>query len=192
MADWRERFGAPLPWFVVQLASWNKLATAPVDSGWARLRDAQRRAVSADGNAGLVVTIDIGDRIDIHPMNKQDVGKRMARAARHVVYGDKVSPSGAQPQSARRVTEGVLVTLGGFDGELQVIGSKDPAGFELCGATQETCRFVRSEFKGKDILLTDAGAASATRVRFCWADAPLCNFFDTTGLPVGPFEIDVK
>jgi sialate O-acetylesterase len=193
MADWRRQFDAPLPWLVVQLASWNALASAPVDSGWARLRDAQRRAVAADGNAALVVTIDIGDRIDIHPMNKQDVGRRLARAARHVVYGEKISPSGAQPVSARRVNEGVLVALGGHDGDLRVIGSKDPSGFELCGVTQETCRFVRSELRANgEVLLTDAAAASATRVRFCWADSPLCNLFDTSGLPVGPFEIEVN
>jgi sialate O-acetylesterase len=197
MADWRRQFGAPLPWLVVQLASWNALATSPVDSGWARLRDAQRRAVAADGNAGLAVTIDIGDRIDIHPMNKQDVGKRLARAARHVVYGEKISPSGAQPVSARRVNEGVLVTLGGFDGGLRVIGSKDPAGFELCGATQESCRFVRAEMRAAsavpgEVLLTEARPASATRVRFCWTDSPLCNLFDTTGLPVGPFELVIN
>jgi sialate O-acetylesterase len=198
MADWRRQFGAPLPWLVVQLANWNALAKSPVDSGWAQLRDAQRRAVAADGNAGLAVTIDIGDRIDIHPMNKQEVGRRLARAARHVVYGEKISPSGAQPEGARRESSGVLVTLGGFDGELQVIGSKDPSGFELCGAMQGTCRFVRAELRpsangrGGEVLLTDADAASATRVRFCWADSPLCNLFDTTGLPVGPFEIEVK
>ncbi len=193
MADWRRQFGAPLPWLVVQLANWNPLAKSPVDSGWARLRDAQRRAVAADGNAGLAVTIDIGDRVDIHPMNKQDVGKRLARAARHVVYGEKISPSGAQPEGARRVPEGVLVTLGGYDGDLQVIGSKDPSGFELCGTTQDTCRFVRAGLQSKgEVLLTDAAAASATRVRFCWADSPLCNLFDTTGLPVGPFEINVN
>lgn len=192
MNDWRRQFGAPLPWLVVQLANWNPLATSPVDSGWARLRDAQRRAVAADGNAGLAVTIDIGDRVDIHPMNKQEVGRRLARAARHVVYGEKISPSGAQPEGARPVPEGVLVTLGGFDGGLQVIGSKDPSGFELCGATQESCRFVRADLRQDGVLLTDAAAASATRVRFCWADSPLCNLFDTTGLPVGPFEIDVK
>jgi sialate O-acetylesterase len=192
MADWRRQFDAPLPWLVVQLASWNKLAPSPVDSGWARLRDAQRRAVAADGNAGLVVTIDIGDRVDIHPMNKQDVGKRLAQAARHVVYGEKVSPSGAAPGSARRVTDGVLVTLAGYDGDLQVVGSKDPAGFELCGVTQDSCRFVRAALQSKgDVLLTDTSAAQATRVRFCWADSPLCNLFDTTGLPVGPFEIAI-
>jgi sialate O-acetylesterase len=195
MTDWRRQFEAPLPFFVVQLASWGALAGGPVDSGWARLRDAQRRAVAADGNAGLAVTIDIGDRIDIHPMNKQDVGRRLARAARHVVFGEKVSPSGAQPVSARRVTDGVVLTLTGHDGELRVVGAKDPAGFELCGATQQTCRFVRAEMRraGSEaqVLLADPGAAQATRVRFCWADSPLCNLFDTTGLPVGPFEIDV-
>jgi sialate O-acetylesterase len=109
-----------------------------------------------------------------------------------VVYGEKISPSGAQPESARRVTEGVLVTLGGFDGALRVIGAKDPAGFELCGATQESCRFVRAELRNHEVLLTADAAADATRVRFCWADSPLCNLFDTTGLPVGPFELDVN
>ncbi len=92
--DWRRQFDFPLPFFVVQLANWNALATTPVDSGWARLRDAQRRAVLEDGNAGLAVTIDIGNRDDIHPTNKQDVGKRLARAARHVVFGEKLSASG--------------------------------------------------------------------------------------------------
>ena len=197
MADWRRQFGAPLSFLVVQLASWGPLADRPVDSGWARLRDAQRRAVAADGNAGLAVTIDIGDRIDIHPMNKQDVGKRLARAARRVAYGEQVS-AGAQPLAARRVTEGVLVTLGGHDG-LRVVGAQDPSGFELCAATQASCRFVRAQLRGPDggagngeVLLTHKTAADATRVRFCWADSPLCNLFDTAGLPVGPFEIDVN
>jgi sialate O-acetylesterase len=193
MEDWRRQFGAPLPFLVVQLANWGALATGPVDSGWARLREAQRRAVVADGNAALAVTIDIGDRIDIHPVNKQEVGRRLARAARHRVYGERISPSGAQPRSAQRVADGVLVTLGGFDGELRVIGARDPSGFELCGATQESCRFVRADMRGAgEFLLTDAAAAQATRVRFCWADSPLCNLFDTTGLPAGPFELNVN
>ncbi len=102
MADWRRQFDAPLPFLIVQLANFGKLVDTPVDSGWAQLRDAQRRAVAADGNAGLAVTIDIGNRDDIHPANKQDVGRRLARAARHVVYGEKLSASGAQPVSAAR------------------------------------------------------------------------------------------
>jgi sialate O-acetylesterase len=195
--DWRRQFDNPLPFLVVQLANWNPLASAPVDSGWARLRDAQRRAVREDGNAGLAVTIDIGDRDDIHPANKQEVGRRLARAARHVVFGEKVSASGAAPQGAKRTVGGVDVALGDYDGELRVIGARDPAGFELCGDTQQSCHYVRAQL-GEDgggengtVRLEDAAPEKATRVRFCWADAPLCNLYDTTGLPVGPFEIPV-
>ena len=109
-----------------------------------------------------------------------------------MIYGEKVSASGAQPKSARRAASGVDVSLGDFDGALRVIGAKDPGGFEICGATQETCRFVRAELReGGVVHLEDAAAGAATRVRFCWADSPLCNLYDTTGLPVGPFEIDV-
>jgi sialate O-acetylesterase len=192
-ADWRKQFQSPLPFLVVQLANYGKLADSNVDSGWARLRDAQRRAVAADGNAGLAVTIDIGNRDDIHPANKQDVGKRLAQAARRVVYGEKVSASGAQAKTARRSAGGIDVTLGDFDGKLLVVGSKDPAGFELCGATQDTCRFVRAQLReGGAVRLEDAAAADAQRVRFCWADSPLCNLYDSTGLPVGPFELPLQ
>ena len=192
-ADWRKQFETPLPFLVVQLANFGKLASSNVDSGWARLRDAQRRAVTSDGNAALAITIDIGNRDDIHPTNKQEVGRRLARAARHVAYGEKLSAFGAQPKSATRAASGVDVLLGDFDGDLAVIGARDPGGFELCGPTQNTCRFVRAELRaGGTVHLDDAAAGTATRVRFCWADSPLCNLYDSAGLPVGPFEIDVK
>jgi sialate O-acetylesterase len=191
-ADWRRQFEAPLPFLVVQLANYGALARAPVDSGWAQLRDAQRRAVAADGNAGLAVTIDIGNRDDIHPTNKQDVGKRMARAARHVIYGDAAPGWGAQPKSAQRVDAGVLVKLADFEGDLVVVGAKDPSGFELCGDAPGTCHFVSAQLRGGgDVLLGEPGS-SATRVRFCWADSPLCNLYDSAGLPAGPFEIAVE
>jgi sialate O-acetylesterase len=191
MADWRKHFDAPLSFFVVQLANWNQLAIAPVDSGWARLRDAQRRAVATDGNAGLAVTIDIGNRDDIHPTNKQDVGKRLARAVRRVVYGEKIPP-GAWPKTARLEGAVVKVMLSDANGALRVIGSKDPSGFELCGETQASCRFVRASLTDNVVTLEDPHAASATRVRFCWADAPLCNLFDEEMLPVGPFEVVIQ
>lgn len=191
-ADWRRQFEAPLSFFVVQLANWGALAAAPVDSGWARLRDAQRRAVTSDGNAGLAVTIDIGNRDDIHPTNKLDVGKRLARAARHVAYGEKISPSGAQPTSARRDGSSVVVTFEDRAGKLNVIGARDPAGFELCGDDQQSCRFVRAQLSVDDsVRLDNSAGGPATRVRFCWADSPLCNLYDTE-LPVGPFELAVE
>jgi sialate O-acetylesterase len=193
MGDWRQQFGAPLPFLVVQLANYGATPNMPVESGAALTREAQRRAVAAEGNAGLAVTIDIGNRDDIHPTNKQEVGRRLARAARHVVYGENISPSGAQPVSAQRSADGIAVTFDGFDAPLVVYDSRDPASFEICGAATGSCRFVRAELRGAQVLLTDEPAASpATRVRFCWADSPICNLYDSAGLPVGPFEISIR
>ena len=102
MASWRSQFGADLPFLIVQLPNFGAVPTSPVESNWADLREAQRRAVAADGHAGLAVTIDIGERDNLHPANKQDVGRRLARAARRVIYGEAIAPSGPVPLSARR------------------------------------------------------------------------------------------
>src|SRR6185369_12153079 len=118
MADWRRQFDAPLPFLIVQLANYGKLVETPVDSGWAQLRDAQRRAVAADGNAALAVTIDIGNRDDIHPTNKQEVGRRLARAARHVVYGEALTPSGPVGARASRSGKDIVVEFKDVQGAL--------------------------------------------------------------------------
>ncbi len=193
MADWRKQFDTPLPFLVVQLANYGPMAKTPVESGWALTRDAERRAVEADGNAGLVVTYDIGNRDDVHPTNKQEVGRRLARAARHVVFGESLSASGAQPKSARRDGGNVVVTFGDFEGALTVYNAKDPSAFELCGAAEGSCQFVSARLSGGGSVTLDAGDVPApARVRFCWADSPLCNLYDGAGLPVTPFEIAVK
>jgi sialate O-acetylesterase len=193
MADWRRQLAAPLPFLVVQLANYGAMPKAPVESGWALTRDAQRRAVAADGNAALAITIDIGNRDDVHPTNKQEVGRRLARAARHVVYGEKRSASGAQPVAARRSGAGVELSFGDADGRLVVYDARDPSAFELCGAAAGSCRFVSARLSGESVVMLDGGGVDApTRVRFCWADSPLCNLYDSAGLPVGPFEIEIR
>lgn len=193
MSDWRRQFATPLPFLVVQLANFGALTAVPVESGWALTREGQRRAVDEDGNAALVITHDIGNRDDIHPANKQELGKRLARAARHVVFGEPVTPSGARPLSARRSGDGVEVTLGDIDGQLVVYHARDPAAFELCGAGAGSCKFVAARLTGGATIILDASEVPApARVRFCWADSPLCNLYDSAGLPVGAFEIAVK
>ena len=193
MADWRAQFAAPLPFLVVQLPNYGPMAAEPVESAWALVREAQRRAVAADGNAGLVVTIDIGNRDDVHPTSKQEVGRRLARAARHVVFKENLSASGAEPVSAKHEAGAVVVTLAEFEGNLDVYNSRDPSAFELCGAAEGSCRFVTAKIAGGGKVSLDASEVTApTRVRFCWADSPLCNLFDRAGLPVGPFEIPIQ
>ena len=91
--DWRDRWGYDFPFYMVQLASFTAQQTAPVDATWAELREAQTQTLHL-GNTGMAVTIDIGDAFDIHPKNKQEVGRRLALAARAKTYGEKIPYSG--------------------------------------------------------------------------------------------------
>jgi sialate O-acetylesterase len=190
MNDWRARFGEPLPFLVVQLAGYGSPAIMPVDSRTALLRDAQRRAVDADQQAALVVSVDIGERTDIHPANKQEVARRAARAARKVVYGEQVYPSGPQPALVLRQGNEVVVQLRDIDGRLVTYSAARPIGFELCAGTPLACRYAEAQVRGREVVLDTAGI-TADRVRYCWADSPVCNLYDTSGQPVVPFELQI-
>ena len=76
--DWRSQFGADLPLLVVQLPNYGTPPTKPGESDWASMRAAQRAVAAEDPRTGLVVAIDLGDRYDIHPSNKQELGRRLA------------------------------------------------------------------------------------------------------------------
>jgi sialate O-acetylesterase len=193
MASWRSQFRDDLPFLVVQLPNFGAVPTRPSESGWSEIREAQRRAVAADPRAGLVVTIDIGERGDIHPVEKREVGRRLARAARHVVYGDATAPSGPVPLSATREASGIVVAFGAVEGGLVSYSSERAMAFELCGAGPGSCRFVAGQVGRERVVLpvTDAGSAPS-RVRFCWGDSPLCNLSDGSGLPVVPFELRIE
>jgi sialate O-acetylesterase len=192
MTDWRHQFGAELPFLVVQLPNYGKLSSQPEESGWAELREAQRAAVAKDPHAGLAVTIDIGDPHNLHPTNKQDVGRRLARAARHVIYGESIAPSGPVALSATRDRGDILVDFGDVDHALVAYSHDSPIGFELCGDGPRSCRYADARIEGAKVALKDAGGAAVTRVRYCWADSPVCTLFDASGLPAGPFELRVS
>ncbi|WP_454832872.1 sialate O-acetylesterase [Pseudoxanthomonas wuyuanensis] len=189
--DLRTRFGPDLPLLIVQLANYGAAPTRPAESGWAQLREVQRQVAAEDARTGLAVTIDIGDRYDIHPANKQELGRRLARAARHVVYGEKLPPSGSVPLAARREGEAVVVSFGDVSGDLIAYGADGPIGFELCGREAGSCRYADAEIRGNQIVLRAPLPTPATRVRYGWADSPVVTLFDGAGLPAGPFEIPV-
>ncbi|MFT4249075.1 MAG: sialate O-acetylesterase, partial [Pseudomonas sp.] len=190
-ADLRRQFGADLPLLVVQLTNYGPAPTQPQDSASAALREVQRQVAGEDPRSGLAVAIDIGERGDIHPANKQDVGRRLARAARHVVYGQALAPSGPVPVAARREGDAVVVGFDGIDGALLAYGADGPVGFELCGAQAGSCRYASARIRGREVVLRAADAASATRVRYGWADSPVVTLYDGAGLPAGPFQIAI-
>ena len=187
--DWRQRFGAQVPWLVVQLAGYGMPPSAPVESGWAQVREAQRRVVAEDPHSGLVVAIDIGDAYDIHPPNKQELGRRLARVARHTIYGERaLPPTGPTARDAARTPDGVRVAFDDVTGALLTTGANGPIGFELCDAAKR-CEYADAALDGRYVVLRGPRAANAVYVRYCWADGPVCTLRDTAGLPAGPFEL---
>ena len=190
MNDWRRQFGADLPFLIVQLPDFGPYAAAPAESDWAGLREAQRLAVKSDPHAGLAVTIDVGEPHNLHPTNKQDVAKRLVHAARHSVYGDSTPPSGPTPLRATRNGQEITVEFGDIEQGLVVYGHNQPIGFEVCGDAPGSCRFAEARLAGSQVKIT--ADATATRVRYLWADSPICTLFDASGVAIGPFELTLQ
>ena len=193
MAGWRAQFGDPaLPFLIVQLPNFGTVPTAPIESDWANLRDAQRRAVAADPHAALVVTIDVGEAGDLHPGNKRDVGRRLARAARHVVYGDAIAPSGPVAQSARREPDGVVVTFADVTGTWSPTAPTWRSGSSC--AARRPARAATSP-AGRRQPGRPAPGGGHRRRRACasaGARARLANLSDGSELPAGPFELAIN
>ena len=190
--DLRARFGADMPMLIVQLAGYGAAPTHPVESGSAQVREAQRLAALQDPHSGLAIAVDIGERSDIHPANKQELGRRLARAARHVIYGEALPPSGPVPTTAQRNGDAITLTFGDVTDKLIVYGADNPVGFELCGSQADSCHYASADIHGNQVVLRAAvPAGEIARVRYCWADSPICTLYDGSGLPAGPFELPV-
>jgi sialate O-acetylesterase len=192
-AAWRRQFGRPdLPLAIVQLANYGTPATAPGDSGWAEVREAQRTMAQADGHAGVAIATDLGDPLDIHPGEKHEVGQRLARVMRSLVYGDTASRSGPAIEAATRTPDGgVVLRFTGVTGALHTRSSDRAIGFELCGDAPASCRYASGITAGSEVRIPTDGKP-ATRVRFGWADSPVTNLVDEAPLPAGPFQISVR
>lgn len=189
IADWRTRLGSPQAGFAIaQLAGYGAPSFAPGESGWATVRDAQRRVAAADRHAGVAVTLDIGDALDIHPGEKHAVGQRLAQVMRAAVYGERIAPSGpALARAQRAAGGGVALDFSGVTGALHAKSAREAIGFELCGAAAASCRYSSGTVVGTQVTLPGDGQP-VTRVRYAWSDAPAINLVDDAGLPVGPFE----
>ena len=189
--DWRRQFGqAGLPFVIIELSGYGTPAIKPSESGWANVRDAQRRMAENDGHAAFVSTIDLGDPLDIHPGEKHEVGRRMARAMRAVAYGASAPASGPRIAAAKLAGNDVIVQFTDVTGALHTRSSAVAIGFELCGEAPQTCRYTSGVAEGAAVRLSGDGKP-VTRVRYAWADYAVVNLFDEAQLPVSTFEIPV-
>ena len=185
---WRQQFQNPeLTFLYVQLANYKAAPEQPEESTWAELREAQDKALSLP-KVGLAVAIDIGDAKDIHPRNKQDVGYRLALAARKIAYGDSLITSSPSFKSAQFIGNQAFITTS----EPMVVKSKYGyvMGFQLAGEDRKFY-WATAKIEGDKVVVTSDKVANPVAVRYAWADNPEdANLYNKAGLPLGPFRSD--
>ncbi|UNP31265.1 sialate O-acetylesterase [Lysobacter gummosus] len=196
IGQWRGDWKQPaLPFLWVQLANFISGADVPGESAgagspWALLRESQSRALALPATA-QAVAIDIGNPNDIHPRDKQEVGRRLALAARHVAYGESLVYSGPVYRTARFKGREARVEFAPSTSALTVRGGGDAAhGFELAGADR---RFhpASAVVQGDTVVLTSAAVAQPQAVRYAWRDNPeQADLINRDGLPASPFRSD--
>ncbi len=189
--QWRRQWQAPdLPFLWVQLANFSSGVDQGDTSPWAVLRESQSATLVLPATA-QVVTIDIGNPTDIHPLNKQDVGKRLALAARHVAYGEALVYSGPVHAQAQFTAGAATLTFDGGGSALAVRGGGTRVhGFTLAGADRVFHPAEASLVDGRVVVRSDA-VKTPVAVRYGWSDNPAdADLINAAGLPASPFRTD--
>lgn len=187
--DWRKQWkNGEFPFFYVQLASFTEKKQEPVESDWAELREAQMMTLSVP-NTGMASAIDIGDDKDIHPKNKQEVGRRLALIARAKVYGEKIPYSGPIYQSKTIIGNKVFISFKHTDDGLVARGGNKLKGFEIAGADKKFHR-AEASIVGDRVVVSSPEVARPVAVRYSWANNPDGNLYNGAGLPASPFRTD--
>lgn len=182
IACWRDSFNdAEMPFHVVQLSA---LETT---GGWMEIREAQLQVALSDPNVALAVSIDVGNKIDIHPTNKRPVGQRLGAAALYETYGLDIPHSGPVFESATKTENGLVLTFTQSESGLVAKGSNTLNGFEL---STDGITYTSATATIVDDTVVVTGLADAEYVRYGWDHwfEPALNFYNGDGFPASPFR----
>ena len=186
--DWRIRWGMDyFPFLFVQLANYMDIPEEPKEDDWAELREAQFMALRLP-NTGMAVTIDIGEMFDIHPRNKQDVGHRLALAAKNIAYGQDLVYSGPLYKSMEINGNDIEIAFNFVGKGLQVKGDK-LTGFQIAG-NDKRFYWADAQIVGGEVFVSSDKVKAPVSVRYGWAINPECNLYNKNGLPASPFRTD--
>lgn len=186
--QWRADFGQPLPFYFVQLANFESRGGNTGDV-WAYLREAQAEALALPAT-GMVVTIDIGDPKNIHPVNKQEVGRRLALHARKKLFQEKLEASGPVFVAAKREGSALRVSLKHAAGlRLEPATDDGRVSFEIAGENRVFLPAM-ARIVGKNLLVSAEGVTQPVAVRYAWRNSPDARLFNRAGLPAAPFRSD--
>ena len=189
IGDWREQWGNPaLPFYFVQLAPYKAPAEQPGGGPLAEIRWEQARSLAIP-HTGMAVTLDIGDEKDVHPRNKLDVGKRLARLALAGTYGKAEEASGPVFRESLIENGRIRIRLDHAAGGL-VAKNGALRQFAIAGADRQ---FVWADamVDGDCVIVSSPAVANPAFVRYAWADNPAgANLYNSAGLPAAPFRTD--
>ncbi|MFO7671471.1 MAG: sialate O-acetylesterase [Bacteroidales bacterium] len=188
--DWRTQWqDDQLPFLYVQLPNYMDRTFLPAESKWAELREAQLKSLSV-ANTAMAVTIDLGEWNDVHPLNKKEVGHRLALGARYLVYGEKeLVWSG--PIYRSHSTQGNQMTVH-FDhaGSGLISLDEEPlCQFAIAGADR-VFEWAEAEIVNETVVVSSKSVSHPVYLRYAWSDNPEgANLYNKEGLPASPFQI---
>ena len=183
VTDWRARWGEELPFAWAQLPNFSRPG-----EGWPLMREAMLKTLVLP-KTGMAVTIDIGEAKDIHPKNKQEVGRRLALWALGTVYGKKVAAtSGPLPVGHEVKGAEIIVTLSHAEG-LKTRDGGPVKAFQLAGADKQWKPAV-AKIDGTKIIVSSPEVAAPVALRYAWLDLPETNLVNAADLPASPFRTD--
>lgn len=211
ITDWRKAWGqGDFPFYFCQLANYQDKKSAPADSGWAELREAQTMTLDLP-NTGQAILIDIGESGDIHPRNKKDVGNRLSLIALAKDYGkkipysgpmyDKVKFEGGKARISFKDTDGGLVakpvpatyTVVSKENKTAPTVRNSPnselEGFAICGEDKKWV-WADAKIDGNDVVVWSDKVSNPVAVRYAWSENPIVNLYNGAGLPACPFRTD--
>jgi sialate O-acetylesterase len=189
IADWRAKWNrGDFPFLYVQLANFMEAKDQPSESDWAELREAQLRTLTVP-NTGMAVAIDLGEWNDVHPLNKEDVGKRLALAAQKIAYGDdEVVHSGPIYESMKIEGNKIILTFTHCGAGLICRGGAELKHFAIAAADKKFV-WARAKVEGDTIVVWNEDVTHPVAVRYAWADNPEgVNLYNREGLPASPFR----
>ncbi len=184
--DWRKQWNSDFPFYFVQLANFREMKSEPTESNWAELRESQMKTLNLE-NTGMAVTIDIGDAKDIHPKNKQDVGLRLALAARANTYGEMIAYSGPVYKGYKLEQNKIRIYFEHTNGGLKTKDNLPLKGFAIAGSDHHF-HWADAVIEGNEIVVSSPQVEFPVLVRYGWANNPDCNLYNGAGLPASPFR----
>jgi len=189
---WRDEWGqGDFPFYWVQLADFKAESAEPGDSEWAELRESQTKTLDKLKNTGQAVIYDIGEGRDIHPRDKQNVARRLARLALAHDYGIAIPHLSPRYSGMDKKGNKIVVSLKDVGSGLYTFDVNEAKGFAIAGK-DKAWHWAKAKVVGKDKIEVWCDAVSdPVAVRYAWSDNPVANLRSRMeNLPVTPFRTD--